>query len=107
VTPEVTPEVAPEVLLARLVVGEMTRQPRSSKQRYRLTLQGDGGEEEAMSDALARLNPRLPAEALEDAFRKPTRPEVADLTGTPLHRSRRSDDSPCLVLSLAHFLTER
>ena len=29
--------------------------------------------------ALARLNPTLPAEALEDAFRKLTRPEGADL----------------------------
>ncbi|HXH06641.1 MAG TPA: HsdR family type I site-specific deoxyribonuclease, partial [Vicinamibacterales bacterium] len=29
--------------------------------------------------ALARLNPQLPAEALEDAFRKLTRPEGADL----------------------------
>ena len=30
-------------------------------------------------DALARLNPMLPAEALEDAFRKLTRPEGAEL----------------------------
>ncbi len=34
--------------------------------------------------ALARLNPELPAEALEDAFRKLTRPEGADL----IHRNR-------------------
>ena len=30
-----------------------------------------------LRDALARLNPALPAEALEDAFRKLTRPEGA------------------------------
>ena len=33
----------------------------------------------AWRDALARLNPDLPAEALEDAFRKLTRPEGAEL----------------------------
>jgi type I restriction enzyme, R subunit len=32
-----------------------------------------------LRDALARLNPALPAEALEDAFRKLTRPEGPDL----------------------------
>lgn len=32
-----------------------------------------------LRDALARLNPALPAEALEDAFRKLTRPEGVDL----------------------------
>jgi len=32
-----------------------------------------------LRDALARLNPDLPAEALEDAYRKLTRPEGADL----------------------------
>ncbi len=32
-----------------------------------------------LPDALARLNPALPAEALEDAFRKLTRPEGAEL----------------------------
>jgi type I restriction enzyme R subunit len=32
-----------------------------------------------LRDALARLNPALPAEALEDAFRKLTHPEGADL----------------------------
>jgi type I restriction enzyme R subunit len=32
-----------------------------------------------LRDALERLNPDLPAEALEDAFRKITRPEGADL----------------------------
>ncbi len=37
-----------------------------------------------LRDALARLNPELPAEALEDAFRKLTRPEGADL----VHRNR-------------------
>ncbi|HXH81851.1 MAG TPA: type I restriction endonuclease subunit R [Candidatus Tectomicrobia bacterium] len=38
--------------------------------------------------ALARLNPKLPAEALEDAFRKLTRPEGADLIqrNRALHR---------------------
>ncbi len=37
-----------------------------------------------LRDALARLNPGLPAEALQDAFRKLTRPEGAD----PLQRNR-------------------
>ncbi len=32
-----------------------------------------------LRDALVRLNPTLPGEALEDAFRKLTRPEGADL----------------------------
>src|SRR5512145_2685150 len=31
--------------------------------------------ERRLRDALARLNPQLPAEAIEDAFRKITRPE--------------------------------
>jgi type I restriction enzyme R subunit len=41
-----------------------------------------------LRDALARLNPRLPADALEDAFRKLTRPEGADLVqrNRALHR---------------------
>ncbi len=41
-----------------------------------------------LRDALARLNPELPAEALEDAFRKLTRPEGADLLqrNRALHR---------------------
>ncbi len=41
-----------------------------------------------LRDALARLNPALPAEALEDAFRKLTRPEGADLLqrNRALHR---------------------
>ena len=41
-----------------------------------------------LRDALARLNPELPAEALEDAFRKLTRPEGADLVqrNRALHR---------------------
>jgi len=34
--------------------------------------------ERRLRDALARLNPELPAEALEDAFRKLTRPEGAE-----------------------------
>lgn len=39
-----------------------------------------------LQDALVRLNPDLPPEALEDAFRRFTRPEAADLvaaTGQP------------------------
>ncbi len=41
-----------------------------------------------LRDALARLNPGLPAEALEDAFRKLTRPEGVDLIqrNRALHR---------------------
>jgi len=41
-----------------------------------------------LRDALARLNPTLPAEALEDAYRKLTRPEGADLLqrNRALHR---------------------
>jgi len=41
-----------------------------------------------LRDALARLNPQLPAEALEDAFRKLTRLEGADLIvrNRALHR---------------------
>jgi len=35
--------------------------------------------EQRLRDALAQLNPDLPAEALEDAFRRFTRPEGADL----------------------------
>lgn len=35
--------------------------------------------EQRLRDALARLNPDLPAEALEDAFRKLVRPEGAEL----------------------------
>ena len=44
--------------------------------------------ERRLRDALARLNPALPAEALEDAFRKLTRPEGADLVvrNRALHR---------------------
>ena len=40
--------------------------------------------DQRLKDALARLNPDLPAEALEDAFRKLTRPEGAD----PVARNR-------------------
>jgi type I restriction enzyme, R subunit len=40
--------------------------------------------EQRLKDALARLNPDLPAEALEDAFRKLARPEGAD----PVARNR-------------------
>ena len=41
-----------------------------------------------LRDALARLNPALPADALEDAFRRLTRPEGADLIqrNRALHR---------------------
>ncbi|MDI3259364.1 MAG: type I restriction endonuclease subunit R [Sinobacteraceae bacterium] len=41
-----------------------------------------------LRDALGRLNPQLPAEALEDAFRRLTRPEGADLIvrNRALHR---------------------
>ncbi len=41
-----------------------------------------------LQDALARINPALPAEALDDAFRKLTRPEGADLLARnrSLHR---------------------
>ena len=44
--------------------------------------------EQRLRDALARLNPDLPAEALEDAFRKLTRPEGAELIvrNRALHR---------------------
>jgi type I restriction enzyme R subunit len=44
-----------------------------------------------LRDALARINPGLPAEALEDAFRKLTRPEGADLVqrNRSLHRMLR------------------
>src|SRR6266446_7742836 len=35
--------------------------------------------EQRLRDALAQLNPDLPAEALDDAFRKLTRPEGAEL----------------------------
>jgi len=43
---------------------------------------------ERLHDALARLNPELPVEALEDAFRKLSRPEGADLVqrNRALHR---------------------
>ena len=37
--------------------------------------------EDRLRQALARLNPQLPAEALDDAFRKLTRPEGADAGG--------------------------
>jgi type I restriction enzyme R subunit len=47
-----------------------------------------------LREALVRLNPALPAEALEDAFRKLTRPEGADL----IQRNREHD---------ATFLEER
>ncbi len=54
------PEIAPEMLAGeRRDYGEVVLAQR-------------------LRDALARLNPALPAEALEDAFRKFTRPEGAD-----------------------------
>jgi len=46
---------------------------------------GDYGEvvlAQRLRDALARLNPDLPAETLEDTFRKLTRPEDADLVAS-------------------------
>ena len=45
---------------------------------------GEVGLVQRLRDALARLNPALPAEALEDAYRKLTRPEGAEL----IHRNR-------------------
>ncbi|HWP30898.1 MAG TPA: type I restriction endonuclease subunit R [Fimbriimonadales bacterium] len=55
------PDIAPDTLLAeRRDYGEVVLGAR-------------------LRDALTRLNPDLPAEALEDAFRKLTRPEGADL----------------------------
>src|SRR5438552_9483362 len=52
---------------------------------------GDYGEvvlSQRLRDALARLNPALPADALETAFRRLTRPEGADLIqrNRALHR---------------------
>jgi type I restriction enzyme R subunit len=41
-----------------------------------------------LRDALARLNPRLPPEALEEAYRKLTRPEGADLLQRNRHVHR-------------------
>ncbi|MGI5836687.1 MAG: type I restriction endonuclease subunit R [Chloroflexota bacterium] len=64
------PEIAPDQLLAeRRDYGEVVLAQR-------------------LRDALARLNPQLPTEALEDAFRKLTRPEGADLLqrNRALHR---------------------
>jgi type I restriction enzyme R subunit len=65
------PEIAPDQLLAeRRDYGEVVLAQR-------------------LRDALARLNPALPAEALGDAFPKLTRPEGADLIqrNRALHRS--------------------
>ncbi|MCP9448370.1 MAG: type I restriction endonuclease, partial [Nitrospira sp.] len=64
------PDIAPDQLLAeRQDYGEVVLSRR-------------------LLDALARLNPELPAEALEDAFCKLTRPEGADLIqrNRALHR---------------------
>ena len=44
--------------------------------------------ERRLRDALARLNPDLPAEALEDAFRKLTRVDWPTLVSTSYPRSR-------------------
>ncbi|MGH7621812.1 MAG: type I restriction endonuclease, partial [Gemmatimonadaceae bacterium] len=41
-----------------------------------------------LRDALARLNPKLPADARDDAFRKLTRPEGADLIQRNRHLHR-------------------
>ena len=55
------PDVAPETLAAeRTSYGEVVLARR-------------------LRDALGRLNPQLPAEALDDAFRKVTRPEAPTL----------------------------
>jgi type I restriction enzyme R subunit len=64
------PDIAPDVPLAeRTDYGEVVLAQR-------------------LRDALSRLNPTLPAEALEDAFRKLTRPEGAELVARnrALHR---------------------
>jgi type I restriction enzyme R subunit len=37
-----------------------------------------------LRDALARLNPQVPADALEEAFRKFTRPDSPSLMGTTM-----------------------
>ena len=44
-----------------------------------------------LREALARLNPALPPEALEDAFRRLTRPEGAERPGLAL---RSADHKP-------------
>jgi len=64
------PEIAPEM-------------PRAERSDY-----GEVILARPLRDALERLNPDLPAEALEDAFRKLTRPEGADLVqrNRSLHR---------------------
>jgi len=64
------PEIAPDMLAAeRADYGEVMLAQR-------------------LRDALARLNPELPVEAIEDTFRKLTRPEGADLVqrNRALHR---------------------
>ena len=48
--------------------------------------------EQRLRDALGRLNPELPPEALEDAFRKLTRPEGADLISRNRYVHRRLVD---------------
>ena len=55
-----------------------------------------------LRDALARLNPALPAEALEDAFRELTRPEGAHLIqrNRALHRSTPPAESRPLHCNL-------
>jgi len=57
--------------------------------------------ERRLRDALARLNPELPAEALEEAFRKLTRVEGPSLVARnrPHHRLLRPD-----VMLFAHGL---
>ena len=64
------PEIAPDGLFAE-------------RQDY-----GDVVLSQRLRDALARLNPDLPPEALQDAFRKLTRPEGAELIqrNRALHR---------------------
>jgi type I restriction enzyme R subunit len=64
------PEIAPDM-------------PAAERQNY-----GEVVLAQRLRDALARLNPHLPGEALEDAFRKLTRPEGTDLLqrNRALHR---------------------
>ena len=47
-----------------------------------------------LRDALARLNPTLPTEALDDAFRKLTRPEGAELVARRRARSTSTCPQP-------------
>ncbi len=59
-----------------------------------------------LRDALARLNPQLPAEALEDVFRKLTRPEGADLIQRNRALHRLLVDGVKTVLEQAEVLSQ-